>query len=253
MTVTPSRLLHRVLHTLLPMNCMSCGEGLFDHPVPYICQSCWETISIVPGPKCPCCNLPFSSPSTLTHSPGHLCGQCRLRPPAYTQACTPYAYHGVLKDAISQFKYHGKVRLAKPLAQIMASAWDLPQDIDGIIAVPLHPTRLREREYNQSLLLAERLSHHLGVPVLWNVLIRTQHTVPQTTLKRSARLKNLRKSFAVIAPNEISGKKVLLVDDVFTTGTTINECAKTLRRAGTEIVYVQTLARMISPGIGFKN
>ena len=212
--------------------------------VPYVCQPCWETISVLPEPKCPRCHLPFSSASTLTHSPRHLCGRCRQRPPAYTKACTPYAYRGVLKDAISQFKYHGKVRLAQPLAQLMASAWDLPRDIDGIMAVPLHPTRLREREYNQSLLLAERLSHRLGVPVMWNVLIRTQHTVPQTTLKRSARLKNLRKAFAVIRPEVIAGKRILLVDDVFTTGTTINECAKTLRKAGAEAVYVETLARM---------
>jgi len=127
----------------------------------------------------------------------------------------------------------------------MASAWDLPRDIDGIMAVPLHPTRLREREYNQSLLLAERLGHHLGVPIMWNLLVRTKHTVPQTTLKRSARLKNLRKSFAVTRPEMISGKKILLVDDVFTTGTTINECAKTLRRAGAQHVYVETLARMV--------
>jgi len=227
------------------MDCISCKEALFDNAVPYICQPCWKTICILPEPKCPRCHIPFSSSSTLMHSPQHLCGRCRQRPPAYTKACTPYAYQGVLKDAISQFKYHGKVRLAKPLAQLMASAWDLPQDIDGIIAVPLHPTRLREREYNQSLLLAERLSQHLEIPVMWNVLVRTQHTVPQTTLKRSARLKNLRKSFAVTHPDVVSGKKILLVDDVFTTGTTINECAKTLRKAGAKAVYVETLARMI--------
>jgi ComF family protein len=245
MTVTPARLLHRVLHMLLPMNCLSCGEALQDHSVPYICESCWQTISVLPDPKCPRCHLPFPSSSTLTHSPHHLCGRCRQRPPAYTKACTPYAYHGVLKDAISHFKYHGKVRLSEPLAQLMASAWDLPRNLDGIIAVPLHPTRLREREYNQSLLLAKRLSHFLEVPVMWNILIRTQHTVPQTTLKRAARLKNLRKSFAVTRPEEISGKRVLLVDDVFTTGTTINECTKTLRKAGAADVYVSTLARMV--------
>ncbi len=245
MILTPSHLLHRILHTLLPMDCISCKEALFDNAVPYICPPCWKTICILPEPKCPRCHIPFSSSSTLTHSPQHLCGRCRQRPPAYTKACTPYAYQGVLKDAISQFKYHGKVRLARPLAQLMASAWDLPRDLDGIMAVPLHPTRLREREYNQSLLLAERLSQHLGMPVMWNVLVRTQHTVPQTTLKRSARLKNLRKSFAVTHPDVVSGKKILLVDDVFTTGTTINECAKTLRKAGAEAVYVETLARMV--------
>lgn len=245
MKLTPSRLLHQLLHTLFPMNCISCEQELIDNTVPYICPSCWKTISLLPKPKCPRCHLPFSSSSTLTHSPHHICGRCRKRPPAYTQACTPYAYEDVLKDAIGQFKYHGKVRLAEPLAQLMASAFDLPGDIDGIIAAPLHPTRLREREYNQSLLLAERLSHHLKIPIMWNLLTRTKHTIPQTTLKRAARIKNLRRSFTVTYPEKILGKTILLVDDVFTTGTTINECAKTLRKAGAEHVYVETLARMI--------
>lgn len=245
MKLAPGRFLHRVLHLLLPVNCISCGESLFDNSVPHICQSCWESISVLPDPKCPRCSLPFRSPSALTHSPDHLCGRCRLHPPAYTKACTPFGYQGALKDAISQLKYHEKVRLAQPLAQLMASSMSLPSDIDGIIAVPLHPTRLREREYNQSLLLANGLSQHLGIPIIWNVLVRTKHTVPQTTLKRSARLKNLRQSFAVTQPDVIADKKVLLVDDVFTTGTTINECAKTLRKAGTDAVYVGTLARMI--------
>ena len=245
MMLTPSRLFNRVLHTLLPMNCISCGDALLDNSVPYVCQPCWNTISVLPEPTCPRCHIPFTSPSTLTYSPDHLCGRCRQHPPAYTKACTPYAYQGVLKDAISQFKYHGKVRLAQPLAQLMASAWNLPKDVNGIIAVPLHPLRLREREYNQSLLLAHCLSQHLGIPVFWNVLVRTQPTIPQTTLKRSARLKNLRRAFAVTQPDMIAGKTIVLVDDVFTTGTTSHECAKTLRKSGADDVYVNTLARMV--------
>jgi len=238
---TLGRLFHRTLHTLLPINCISCGTALFDNSVPYICQACWDTIAMFPEPTCPRCHVPFPSPSTLTHSPAHVCGRCRKHPPA----CTPFGYHGVLRDAISQFKYHGKVRLAQPLAQLLASALTLPETIDGIIAVPLHPNRLREREYNQSLLLAHCLSHHLRIPVMWNVLIRTRHTVPQTTLKRSARLKNLRRSFTVTRSELIEGKNILLVDDVFTTGTTTHECAKALRKAGAEDIYVGTLARMV--------
>ena len=245
MRLTLVRLLHRVLHTLFPMNCIHCGEALVDPAVPYICQPCWDTISVLQDPKCPRCYLPFSSPSTLTYSPEHLCGPCRRRPPVYTKACTPYVYQGVLKEAIAQLKYHGKVRLSRPLARLMVSAWELPRTIDGLIAVPLHPTRLREREYNQSLLLANNLSHHLGVPVIGNVLVRIRQTVPQTSLKRSARLTNLRKAFAVRCPQVIANKRIVLVDDVLTTGTTVNECAKTLWKAGAEAVYVQTIARVI--------
>ena len=89
------------------------------------------------------------------------------------------------------------------------------------------------------------LSRHYKVPVLCNVLLRTRHTLPQTGLNRAARLKNLRRSFTVTQPARITGKHLLLVDDVFTTGTTVNECAKTLRKAGAAEVYVETLARMV--------
>ncbi|HET7058270.1 MAG TPA: phosphoribosyltransferase family protein [Nitrospiraceae bacterium] len=120
-----------------------------------------------------------------------------------------------------------------------------PISIDVIIPVPLHPTRLRDREYNQSLLLADRLSRARHVPLSYDNLVRTRETAPQTDLSRAVRLKNLRRAFAVRRPEDVAGKCVLLIDDVFTTGTTVNECAKTLRKAGTSEVYVCTLARTI--------
>ncbi|GJL66260.1 MAG: hypothetical protein NPIRA05_12310 [Nitrospirales bacterium] len=116
---------------------------------------------------------------------------------------------------------------------------------DLIMPVPLHSTRLREREYNQSLLLAHRLSTHFHIPLTYTALIRTRQTTPQTALSRKDRLNNLRRSFAVTSPETIKGKTILLVDDVFTTGTTVNECAKTLRKAGSGSVYVVTLARIL--------
>lgn len=227
------------------MDCVSCGVTLIDNTVPYFCDPCWSSISVLPDPRCPRCDIPFSSSQALTYSPTHVCGHCRKHPPAFTKAWTPYAYHGVLKDAISQFKYHGKVRLAHPLAELMASGWHLPPNVDALMAVPLHPTRLREREYNQSLLLAYHLSRHLRIPILWNVLVRTRSTVPQTTLNRATRLRNLRRSFAVTQPEAIAGKSIVIVDDVFTTGTTSNECAKALRKAGADHVFVASLARMV--------
>jgi ComF family protein len=117
--------------------------------------------------------------------------------------------------------------------------------LDVIIPVPLHPQRLREREYNQSLLLANRLSRQTGIPLLLACLLRIRPTVPQTSLSKKERLTNLRGAFSVSKPAYIQGKRILLVDDVFTTGTTLNECAKTLRRAGSGHVYGLTLARMV--------
>ena len=123
----------------------------------------------------------------------------------------------------------------------------LPQglDADVIIPVPLHPARLRTREFNQSLLLADQLGRNLSRPVSATNLIRTALTDPQTALSRQARLRNLRNAFTIRRPHDLAGKRILLVDDVFTTGTTLNECAKTLRKAGSGQVFALTLARTV--------
>lgn len=118
--------------------------------------------------------------------------------------------------------------------------------MDVVIPVPLFPTRLHEREYNQSLLLADRLSRATGVPLSYDNLIRSRDTPPQTELTRAVRLKNLRGAFTLRRPDNIAGKRILLIDDVFTTGATVNECAKTLRRARAADIYVCTLARTVS-------
>ena len=131
----------------------------------------------------------------------------------------------------------------------MISALPSRIDVDVIIPVPLHPARLRAREFNQSLLLADQLSHHLVRPVSPTNLVRITATDPQTTLTRQARLRNLRKAFDVRRPQDLAEKRILLVDDVFTTGTTLNECAKTLLKAGTGPVFALTLARTVDTGL----
>jgi ComF family protein len=181
----------------------------------------------------------------LAYSPDHLCGPCRLHPPAYTRAWSIYPYIEPLHDAIRLFKYQKKVAMADALGELL-NAVPLPfPAFDIIMPVPLHPVRLREREYNQSLLLADRLNRQLRLALSYDNLVRSRHTAPQTELSRAVRLTNLRRAFDVLRPAEVHGKRVLLVDDVMTTGATVNECAKTLRRAGTADVYVCTLARTI--------
>ncbi|MFM8551718.1 MAG: double zinc ribbon domain-containing protein [Nitrospiraceae bacterium] len=236
--------LRRLLHVLLPVECAGCGTALADDPVPFFCRSCWNSIVPLDGPACPRCGRPFASPVALTFSPNHLCGHCRKRCPAYTKAWSIYPYAPPLQDALRLFKYHSKVALADALGDLwQASA--VPQGLDLMMPVPIHPSRLREREYNQSLLLADRLNRTLRLPLSFDNLIRLRPTVPQTDLNRSARLKNLRRVFSVRRPDAILEKRILLVDDVFTTGTTVNECAKALRKAGAADIYVCTLARTI--------
>ncbi|MEK6802804.1 MAG: ComF family protein [Nitrospirota bacterium] len=160
-----------------------------------------------------------------------------------------YAYCAPLQDAIALFKYRGKVALADTLGTLLAQA--LPADLtaDLLMPIPLHPNRLRQREFNQSLLLADRAGPVLGSPVSYRNLIRIVDTDPQTTLPRSARLQNLHQAFSLRAPVEVTGKRILLIDDVFTTGTTANECAKVLLKAGAKDVAVLALARSVDAGM----
>lgn len=203
----------------------------------------------MPGARCARCDRPFPSSIVTTYSPHHVCQPCAVRPPSYTRAWTLYPYMPPLQHAIRLFKYQGKVSLAAPLADLMIARLPALNPVDMIIPVPLHVQRLREREFNQSLLLADRIGHRLNIPVVYTNLIRTVPTPPQTTLSRKSRHKNLRRSFAVRRPEAIAKKRILLIDDVFTTGTTVNECAKALRRAGSADVFAITLSRTVGTDI----
>jgi ComF family protein len=244
--VTLNTALQRLLHAILPVDCAACGQALDGDPVPFFCRVCWGTIKPIDGPCCPRCGRPFRSTVALQYSPQHLCGACRSHRPAFTRAWSLYPYVPPLQEAITLFKYRRKVSLVGALAELMRAA--LPQfpDVDVVMPVPLHPDRLREREFNQSLLLADRVGCILQRPVYYKDLLRVRQTVPQTELTRTGRLKNVRGVFMVPVPERVLEKRILLIDDVLTTGTTVNECAKALRRAGAGDVYVAALACSVS-------
>ncbi|HMW86001.1 MAG TPA: ComF family protein [Nitrospira sp.] len=241
--------LRQASRLLLPMDCTTCAQPLADDPVPFFCRRCWELIRPLRGPSCPRCHRPFASPSALTYSPTHECQDCRTREPYYSQVWAPYAYCSPLQDAIALFKYRGKVALADALGVLLLQAIPDRLDVDVLMPIPLHPTRLRQREFNQSLLIADRIGSARRLPVSYRNLIRTVDTAPQTSLPRAARLQNLRKAFAIRQPKEITGARILLVDDVFTTGTTASECARVLLTAGAKQVAVLALARSADAGM----
>lgn len=239
----------QVSRLLLPIPCTTCAQPLADDPVPFFCRPCWTLIRPLRGSACARCRRPLASPTALSHRPTHECHDCRTRKPYYAEVWAPYAYCSPLQDAIALFKYQGKVALADALATLLIQT--LPPELEGdvLMPIPLHPNRLRQREFNQSLLLADRVATVMKCPVSYRNLIRLIDTEPQTTLPRSARLHNLRRAFALHAPQEVAGKRILLIDDVFTTGTTSNECAKILCKAGAERVTVLALARSVEPGL----
>ena len=160
-----------------------------------------------------------------------------------------YPYVPPLQEALCLFKYRGRVSLAPPLARLMIDRLPPLDPVDLIMPVPLHHERLREREFNQSLLLADLVGEHLHCPVSYTNLLRVVPSQPQTTLSRKDRLRNLRKAFSLRDPDAVVKKCILLIDDVYTTGTTVNECAKTLRKAGSGDVYVLTLARTVDSNL----
>jgi ComF family protein len=235
----------QAIRFVLPVECIACGRSLSKDPVPFFCAACWCTIRPFEQPVCARCDQPFVSQAATNYTPDHQCQQCQERPPDFHRAWTLFPYLPPLREAICSFKYRGKHMLARPLARLMINALPSGIDVDVILPVPLHQARLRAREFNQSLLLADQLGRYLGLPVSATNLVRAAATEPQTTLTRQARLQNLRKAFAVRRPQDIAEKRILLVDDVFTTGTTVNECAKTLRKAGSGPVFALTLARTV--------
>jgi len=177
------------------------------------------------------------------------CADCRGSRRSYALARSAAYYHGPLTQAIWHFKYHGQMVLARPLGEMMVAAIsgggaaDLePETIDVVCPVPLHGARLRERGFNQSDLLAEAVAEGIGKP-LRRLLVRTRPTLPQVDLPAESRATNVRGAFAPDLHEVIQGKRVLLIDDLFTTGATMAECARMLRRAGAEEVRVYTLAR----------
>ena len=236
---------------LYPPRCRACGGRIDGRDAEYLCALCWPQIRLVSHPLCTVCGRPFLDAS----GDDHLCAACLTRTPHFVRArawaCYPTdetAGHP-LRQVVQKFKYGRKVSLGKPLGWLMAQGCEefLSEcHLDLIIPVPLHPKRLRWRGFNQSLLLARQVSRKYHVPVDPFVLYRHRETPPQTQLNEDDRRKNVRGAFATYTEKSLKGKNVLLVDDVYTSGATVNECSRVLRHEGAREVWVLTLACTIS-------
>jgi len=232
-----------VLDLILPTRCRTCKRTFSEEANPCFCRDCWATISRIDGPCCPRCGKPFASEAALSHSPGHLCGDCRGRSPHFDHAVAAGWYEGVLAEAIHLVKYRGKTLLTRPLGGLLLRAMERLPETDALVPVPLHPSRLRERGFNQALLLCDSVRAESGRPVIPDALERIRVTPPQIGLSHKDRRRNVRRAFVPNRPERIEGRRIVLVDDVFTTGATVNECARVLKRAGAESVSVLTVAR----------
>ena len=235
----------RILHFLFPSACDTCNVRLSERDLPLFCRPCWETIRFITGPTCAVCGIPNTLAVGAANDAKNECHSCRESPPNYDTATAMFRYEGLLADAVQRMKYRSRTSLIGPLTSLMCAHLDHTNPVDAVLAVPLHINRLRKREFNQSLSLAKPVARQLGVPLLIDSLVRIRQTPPQTTLEWKDRRSNVRNAFAVRKPEDVEKKALLLVDDVLTTGSTVNECARTLRNAGAKSIHVLALARTV--------
>jgi ComF family protein len=240
-------LLSPLIDILYPPRCHLCGRFLYSaggalHPK-HLCSECRAALAPVTHPLCSVCGNPFPASA----GQDHLCENCLRSNPWYDLVRAPYLYSGPLMEALKRFKYKSETHLVSTFGPLLASfAGGYISHPKGIltIPVPLHRRRLRERGFNQSLLLARAVSEHLGSRLDYLSLVRRKYTAPQTGLSKEKRKRNVKDAFLLVNPGGVKGGVILLVDDVFTTGHTLNECARTLKRSGARTVICLTLARV---------
>lgn len=229
---------------VFPSRCVVCKTVLSIDKGIRICPECFSQISFVKSPICSCCGLPFIS----YEGTDHLCGECTSSKRYFSVARSVGKYETPLLDAIHQFKYSGKITVGETLGKLMSEFSYDSFSIERyslIIPVPLHQRRLKERGFNQSVMLAREVAGRHSIPLDFRTLKRTIYTKPQTSLDRIQRGANVKGAFEVMDGERVKGKRVVLIDDVYTTGSTVKECARVLIRNGATEVAVLTLARAV--------
>jgi len=240
------------LDLVFPALCPVCEATLGAGRRDPLCGSCWSAITRLGAPTCSVCGAappalaPVDAPSPRV---AETCATCATSPPTYDYARTAAVYGGELRDALHAFKFAGRRALAGPLGDLAAEqcAASLPDGIDALIPVPLARERERERGFNQAALLARRIGRWLEVPTRPGWLARTRSTRPQSDLSAAERRANVRGAFR--ASEHVAGRHLLLVDDILTTGATLDACARALRLAGARRVGVLTVARVVHAAV----
>ncbi len=241
MRVNPS-LFKQFIDLLIPLRCMKCSSIVENQEG--LCASCWPLIPFITKPYCACCGLPFD----FEIEEKALCGVCSHELPLYKTARSVFSYTSESKDLILKFKHTDSLHSAPVFATWMARALD---EIENplCIPVPLHWTRLFMRTYNQAALLACGIAKLKGLTYTPSLLIRKHRTPSQGHLSKKDRQKNVSRAFCVPPSKrpQLDKRTLLLVDDVYTSGATLNACAKVLLKAGAKEVHALTLARVVKP------
>ncbi len=232
------------LGLLLPPRCLVCG-GVVEG-AGAVCADCWPGITFLGAPHCNACGYPFEFDS----GPDALCAACAAKRPSWGRARAVIAYDEASRSPVLAFKHGDRIDAAPAFGSWLARAGAaLLEGADILVPVPLHRTRLLSRRYNQAALLALAAGREGGIAVAPDLLVRTRRTPSQGRLSASARRRNVAGAFALRSgrADRIDGRRVVLVDDVLTTGATAEACTRTLLGAGAANVDVLTLARVVRP------
>jgi ComF family protein len=228
-----------LLEFFLPRMCLFCGVPVGETAVVAVCPDCEAKIKWVTSPLCTCCGRVFES----RDGADRICGDCQTDPPPFARARAAALYDGPVAQAITRFKFSRQMALLPVMQHWLQSplCLELVAAADLLAPVPLHPKRIKNRGFNQSLLLAQAFP---GAAVAREMVIRTRHTAPQVGLNPKERQENVKGAFDVSDPGRVEGQCVLLIDDLYTTGSTVKECARVLLKAGASRVEVLTVARV---------
>ncbi|CAA7626893.1 Phosphoribosyltransferase [Candidatus Terasakiella magnetica] len=239
------RLGRLVTDALLPPLCLSCHAPVGEPGA--LCPACWSKTEFLAPPYCACCGLPFE----VEVGPEAVCGDCARDPPRFRRARAVFRYDDESRALILRFKHGDRLEGVPAFARWMARAGaDVLAGADLLVPVPLHRWRLLSRRYNQAALLAMGVARQTGIAAIPDLLTRLRPTPSQGHMGREGRARNVAGAFTVASRRlgALGGKRVVLIDDVMTSGATIGECARVLLRAGALSVDVLTLARVVKVG-----
>lgn len=233
-------LLSGLLDLFFPRNCILCRRYDPATASDPLCPACFQKVRFNHPPFCLKCSRPLPA-----FSVEGLCRDCLDFHPAFDYAWAATLYAGPVEQLLPRYKFHNTTSLRKTFSGLIRTfldRYELRIDADIIVPLPLHPTRLRERGYNQAALIAEALAQSIGIPLVTSGIERTRHTSRQSELGRKERFTNIKSAFRITRPNYFEGRHVLLVDDLITTGATVSEAALALKSAKANRVGVLALA-----------